>query len=114
MNMYTLYSKYFQKSKVFIYPLLGIKRGNNVVPHETYISWNDTFAPEDMRSVVLKIVAGEGATGAAFENDKTVFSREKEVLLPGLADVNVTKAYKDPDGVIRIEGVYEPAKKEKE
>lgn len=53
MNMYTLYSKYFQKSKVFIYPLLGIKRGNNVVPHETYISWNDTFAPEDMRLVCL-------------------------------------------------------------
>jgi hypothetical protein len=51
--MYTLYSKYFQKSKVFIYPLLGIKRGSKIVPYETYISWNDTFAPEDMRLVCL-------------------------------------------------------------
>lgn len=66
--------------------------------------------PKDMKAVVLKIVAGDDATGAVFENDKTVFSREKEVLLPGLANVNVTKAYKDSDGVIRIEGVYETKK----
>ncbi len=53
MNMYTLYSKYFQKSKVFLYPLLGIKRGSNIVPEETYVSWNDAIAPEDMRLVCL-------------------------------------------------------------
>jgi hypothetical protein len=64
------------------------------------------IAPEDMKSVVLKIVAGEGATGAAFENDKTIFSREKEVLLPIEANVVVTNVVKDSDGVLRIEGVY--------
>ena len=59
-----------------------------------------------MKSVVIKIVAGEGATGAAFENDKTIFSREKEVLLPIGANVVVTNVVKDSDGVLRIEGVY--------
>jgi hypothetical protein len=62
--------------------------------------------PENMKSVVIKITAGEGATGAAFENDKTVFSREKEVLLPLTANIEVTKIEKDSDGVIRVEGVY--------
>ncbi len=33
----TLYRKYFQKSKIFIYPLLGIKQGTKIVPIETYL-----------------------------------------------------------------------------
>ena len=70
------------------------------------------IAPEDMRSVVLKLVTEEGATGAAFEYDGSVFAREKEVLLPMLANVTVTNVYKDADGVLRIEGVYGPAKYE--
>jgi hypothetical protein len=43
-----LYRKYFQKSKIFLYPLLDIKRGTSVVPNETYVSWNDTIDSEDM------------------------------------------------------------------
>lgn len=76
------------------------------------VTSKNRIAPEDMRSVVLKIVTGEGATGAAFENDRTVFSREKEVLLPMLANVTVTNVYKDADGVLRVEGLYAPAKTE--
>ena len=37
--MKQIYSNYFQKSKVFLYPLLGIKKGIRFVPAETYISW---------------------------------------------------------------------------
>jgi hypothetical protein len=51
--MYTLYSKYFQKSKVFLYPLLGIKRGSNVVPEETFVSWNENLTSEDMKLICL-------------------------------------------------------------
>jgi hypothetical protein len=48
-----LYRKYFQKSKIFLYPLLDIKRGTSVVPKETYISWNESVTSEDMKLVCV-------------------------------------------------------------
>jgi hypothetical protein len=48
-----LYKKYFQKSKIFLYPLLDIKRGTSVVPTETYVSWNDAVNSEDMKLVCV-------------------------------------------------------------
>jgi hypothetical protein len=45
--MKKIYSEYFQKSKVFLYPLLGIKKGVRFVPVQTYISWNN-ICPENM------------------------------------------------------------------
>jgi len=51
MAINALYVKYFQKSKIFIYPLLGIKRGSPVLPLETYISWSDSYKPEDMKLI---------------------------------------------------------------
>ena len=36
-----LYKIYFQKSKVFLYPILNIKRGHIFIPIETYVSWTD-------------------------------------------------------------------------
>lgn len=33
--------KYFQKSKVFLYPLLRFKKGMQYVPEETFISWKN-------------------------------------------------------------------------
>ena len=53
MGLKSIYSKYFQKSKVFLYPLLGVKRGNNIVPIETYICWDDHFTHEDMKFICL-------------------------------------------------------------
>jgi hypothetical protein len=53
MYVHALYRKYFQKSKIFIYPLLGIKRGTKTVPTETYLSWNTTCSPEDMKLICL-------------------------------------------------------------
>jgi hypothetical protein len=53
MVINTLYSKYFQKSKIFLYPLLGIKRGTSVVPSETYLGWNNIYTPEDMKLICL-------------------------------------------------------------
>jgi hypothetical protein len=52
MRLNTLYSKYFQKSKIFLYPLLEIKRGS-IVPTETYLSWGDSYGPEDMKLVCI-------------------------------------------------------------
>lgn len=53
MALKSIYSKYFQKSKVFIYPLLGIKRGVNVIPIETYICWDQHYTKDDMKLICL-------------------------------------------------------------
>ena len=39
--MKQIYKSYFQKSKVFLYPLLGIRKGIRFVPMETYIKWKN-------------------------------------------------------------------------
>jgi hypothetical protein len=53
MALNSVYRKYFQKSKVFLYPILGIKRGVSVVPVETYISWKGYCNSEDMKLVCV-------------------------------------------------------------
>jgi len=53
MGLNALYRKYFQKSKIFMYPLLDIKRGSLAVPTETYISWDNKYASEDAKLVCV-------------------------------------------------------------
>jgi len=53
MALNSVYKKYFQKSKVFLYPLLGIKRGVSVVPVETYFSWEGYYNSEDMKLICV-------------------------------------------------------------
>jgi len=53
MALNSVYTKYFQKSKVFLYPLLGIKRGVSVVPVETYICWEGYYTSEDMKLICV-------------------------------------------------------------
>ena len=53
MAVKSIYTKYFQKSKVFLYPLLGLKRGNKIIPSETYLAWTDIIKTEDMKLVCL-------------------------------------------------------------
>lgn len=53
MALNSVYKKYFQKSKVFLYPLLGIKRGVSVVPVETYVSWQGYYNSEDMKLICV-------------------------------------------------------------
>jgi hypothetical protein len=47
-----IYQGYFQKSKVFLYPALGIKRGSSVTPIETYLEWDD-IKIEDRKLICL-------------------------------------------------------------
>jgi hypothetical protein len=39
--------EYFQKSKIFLYPILGIPRGNNFIPVNTYVAWNNKIVKEE-------------------------------------------------------------------
>lgn len=53
MAINALYRKYFQKSKIFLYPLLDIPRGVSVIPEETYLGWGTSYSPEDMKLVCV-------------------------------------------------------------
>ncbi len=53
MAIDALYKEYFQKSKIFMYPLLGIGRGSGVVPEQTYLSWEGYVTPEDTKLIAV-------------------------------------------------------------
>jgi len=48
----SLYGKYFQKSRSFLYPALGIRRTSNIAPTGTYLSLEGKIDPEDMKLIV--------------------------------------------------------------
>ena len=49
----SMYKEYFQKSKIFLYPALEIKRGGGNGPMDTFVSWNGHYTPEDMKLMCL-------------------------------------------------------------
>ena len=53
MALNGVYKKYFQKSKVFLYPLLDIPRGSKALPTETYMSWEDKYTSEDAKFICV-------------------------------------------------------------
>ena len=53
MVINALYRKYFQKSKIFVYPLLDIKRGTQIVPVETYFAWAEMYNSEDKKLICV-------------------------------------------------------------
>lgn len=44
-----VYTEYFQKSKVFLYPLLRIKKNVPYTPAETYICWDGVYDVTDLK-----------------------------------------------------------------
>lgn len=53
MAIKSLYKDYFQKSRIFMYPLLNIKRGSSVTPIETYMSWKNQFSIYDKKLICV-------------------------------------------------------------
>ena len=51
--MSNVYMQYFQKSKVFLYPLLGLRKGLNFVPDITAICWNGLYTPVDCKFLCM-------------------------------------------------------------
>lgn len=47
----SLYTKYFQKSRSFLFPALGIKKTANFSPSGTYIALDGVIQPEDVKLV---------------------------------------------------------------
>ena len=48
-----IHKDYFQKSKVFLYPLLEIKKGVKYVPVNTYLSWEGEYSFNDSKLMCL-------------------------------------------------------------
>jgi len=46
-----IYSKYFQKSKSFLYPALGIKKNDKFKPTGTYLAIKGLIEPEDVKFI---------------------------------------------------------------
>lgn len=53
MSIKSLYRDYVQKSRIFLYPALNIKRGHSVTPIQTYTSWDGVYRPEDRMLICL-------------------------------------------------------------
>ena len=53
MRLPSIYPKYIQKSKLFLYPILRIRRGVSVTPVQTYITWEDKYNLHDYKFIVL-------------------------------------------------------------
>lgn len=53
MTISSIYPNYIQKSRLFLYPLLGIKRGGSVTPKETYMSWDNMYTLNDNRLIIV-------------------------------------------------------------
>ena len=47
----TLTKEYIQKSRIFLYPLLNIRRGSGATPLESYVSWDDVVLPYECKLV---------------------------------------------------------------
>ena len=48
-----LQKEYIQKSRIFLYPLLGIRRGISITPVQTYMSWENTYQLEDCKLICV-------------------------------------------------------------
>lgn len=47
-----LYGKYFQKSKSFLYPALGIKKDSIYPPIQSYLGWEDKYVVTDHKLIL--------------------------------------------------------------
>lgn len=51
MNLRSVATDYVQKSRIFLYPMLGIKRGHSSTPINTYIAWEGRYALSDCKFI---------------------------------------------------------------
>jgi hypothetical protein len=68
MAIQSLYKNYIQKSRIFLYPALGIKRGSNS-PIEIYAAWEGMYKAEDCKLSCLYHLRND-AEFRAFEKMK--------------------------------------------
>lgn len=65
----TLQKEYIQKSRLFLYPLLEIKKGSEAVPTESYCMWEGIYKAEDYKFICTYHLR-EDAAFRIFEKSK--------------------------------------------
>jgi hypothetical protein len=53
MGVNNVHKKYFQKSMMFLYPLLKIRQGSSIVPVQTYMRWEDKYELGDNKLICV-------------------------------------------------------------
>ena len=53
MVLTSIYNKYIQKSRIFLYPALKIRRGVSVTPVQTYMAWEGMYNLKDNKFIVV-------------------------------------------------------------
>lgn len=66
MNLNT---EYFQKCRVFLYPILGISKGGTYRPLEVYTAWQDYYEQSDYK-LILMFTLHDNADYKKFEQEK--------------------------------------------
>jgi hypothetical protein len=69
MKIKAVNTEYIQKSRLFLYPLLDIKRGVSVTPIQTYMSWEDKYCFTDSK-LICKYYIREDTDFLLFEKVK--------------------------------------------
>lgn len=67
-----LQTEYIQKSRIFLYPLLDIKKGSDAVPIESYVSWQGKITKDEQKFIC-----------AYYLRDDESFKRFEKVKLLG-------------------------------
>ena len=71
MSIISLYKDYYQKSTLFLYPALKIRRGSSVTPIGTYLAWGDIYKPEDKKLICIYYLRDDKEF-MHFEKDKLI------------------------------------------
>ena len=82
MSIKSLYKDYVQKSRIFLYPALNIKRGLSVTPIQTYVSWDGIYSIEDRKLICLYHIRTD--------EEFRVFEKTKLVGNPLFCDFKMT------------------------
>lgn len=82
-----LYPRYFQKSKLFLYPLLGLQRGLTA-PEEVYFSWKGKYAPENQK-LILVYNNVSGSLYQELKNTKLANHRLLLEIIPTMQDQEI-------------------------
>lgn len=53
MTVKSLRKEYFQKSRIFLYPMLEIKKGSTILPEQTYLAWEELIKPTERKLICL-------------------------------------------------------------
>jgi len=53
MILKTIQKTYVQKSRIFLYPLLGIRRGVSITPIQTYMTLNKLYSTDDCKLIAV-------------------------------------------------------------